>query len=72
MNNIKFELKANIVEELEAFTSLLNKDHNTILNEALELYFANAHEQLSKKNKEDENALTNFDFDEFWDDIDID
>lgn len=72
MNDIKFELKANIVEELEAFSSLLNKSVNQILNEALEDYFSKQQELLIKKNQEDESALTNLDFNEFWDDLDID
>jgi len=72
MNELKFELKAKVIEELEAFSSILKKDHNTILNEALELYFNNAQEHLMRKNQEDESALTNLDFDEFWDDLDID
>jgi len=71
MNDIKFELKANIVEELEAFSSILNKDHNTILNEALEQYFYNEQIKLQEKNQEDENAMTNLDFEEFWDDIEL-
>ena len=72
MDELKFELKAKMVEELEAFSQILKKDHNTILNEALELYFNNAQEHLMRKNQEDENAQTNLDFDEFWDDVDLD
>jgi len=72
MNDLKFELKAKMLEELEVFSQILKKDRNTILNEALELYFNNAQEHLLRKNQEDENALTNLDFDEFWDDVDLD
>ena len=71
MDNLKFELKANIVEELEAFSSILNKDQNTILNEALEQYFHNEQIKLQEKNQEDENAMTNLDFEEFWDDVEL-
>jgi len=71
MNDLKFELKANIVEELDAFSSILNKDHNTILNEALEQYFHNEQVKLQEKNQEDENAMTNLDFEEFWDDVEL-
>ena len=71
MNDLKFELKANIVEELDAFSSILNKDHNTILNESLEQYFHNEQVKLQEKNQEDENAMTNLDFEEFWDDVEL-
>ncbi len=68
---IKLELKANIVEELQAFSQILKKDINVILNEALEQYFKNEQKKLLEKNTHDENAMTNLDFDEFWDGIDI-
>ena len=68
---IKLELKANIVEELQTFSQLLKKDINVILNEALEQYFENEQKKLLEKNLADENAMTNLDFDEFWDDVDI-
>ena len=71
MNDIKFELKANVVEELEAFSQILNKTPNKILNEALENYFNTQREMLNKKNQDDENALTNLDYNEFWDDLDF-
>jgi len=49
----------------------LKKDINTILEEALEQYFEAEQQKLMEKNQEDENAMTNLDFDEFWDDVDI-
>ena len=72
MNNIKFELKASVVEELEAFSQILNKSSSDILNEALENYFYKQQEILNKKNQDDESALTNLDYNEFWDDLDFD
>ncbi len=69
---INLELKANIVEELQTFSQILKKDINVILNEALEQYFENEQKKLLEKNLDDENAMTNLDFDEFWDDMDID
>ncbi len=68
---INFELKAKIVEEIEAFSHILKKDVNTILNEALEQYFENEQKKLLEKNINDESAMTNLDFDEFWDGVDI-
>ncbi len=41
------------------------------INEALEQYFDNESKKLLEKNQEDHNSMTNLDFDEFWDDVDI-
>jgi len=70
-NSINFKLGAEVVEELQTFSELLKKDINVILNEALEQYFENEQKKLLEKNIYDENAMTNLDFDEFWDDVDI-
>ena len=43
-----------------------------MMNEALEDYFQAAQKQLLEKNLADQNALTNLDFDEFWDDVEVD
>jgi hypothetical protein len=68
---INFNLSIHIVEELKVYSQLLKKDPNTILNEALQLYFENEQKKLLEKNINDENAMTNLDFDEFWDGMDI-
>jgi hypothetical protein len=70
-NNIKFSLNSDTIENLETFSKILKKDINTILNEALDDYFTQAQKMLLEKNMSDENALTNLDFDEFWEDVDI-
>ena len=72
MNNIKIEFKETTVENLQAFSEILKKDINTMLEEALEQYFQNEQQKLIEKNQDDENAMTNLDFDEFWDDVDLD
>jgi len=72
MNELKFELKAEMIEEIEAFCKILNKSSSDILNEALENYFSEQQALLNKKNQDDENALTNLDYNEFWDDLDLD
>ncbi len=59
-------------ENLEVFSEILKKDKNSIINEALELYFEEAQKKLLEKNIADENAMTNLDYDEFWDDMDLD
>ena len=58
-------------ENLENFKEILKKDESTMINEALELYFDTAQKKLLEKNLEDENAMTNLDYDEFWDGVDI-
>ena len=65
MKNI--ELSPQNQEDLKSFAALLNKDENSMINEALELYFSEETEKL----KALENSQTNLSFDEFWDDVDI-
>ncbi len=70
--NIKIEFKQSTIENLQLFSQMLKKDINLILEEALEQYFDNEQKKLMEKNINDENAMTNLDFDEFWDDVDLD
>ena len=70
-NEINFSLGNDIMEELEAYTKILKKDYSEILKEALEDYFNKQQKILLEKNIDDENAMTNLDFNEFWDDLDI-
>ena len=58
-------------ENLVNFSEFLKKDKSTIINEALENYFDEQQKKLLGKNPADESALTNLDFNEFWDDVDI-
>jgi uncharacterized protein YfdQ (DUF2303 family) len=71
MNNINFKLNQETIENINTFSQILKKDVNTISNEALEQYFENEQQKLVEKNQEDENALTNLDYNEFWDGVDI-
>ena len=71
-DNIQIEFKQSTVENLQLFSKMLNKDINTMLEEALEQYFDNEQKRLMEKNINDESAMTNLDFDEFWDDVDLD
>ena len=59
------------LQNLETFSQILRKDENALINEALELYFQEQQKKLFEKNIEDENALTNLNYDEFWDGVDI-
>ncbi len=59
------------MQNLEAFSEMKKKDISEIINEALEEYFANEQKKLLEKNIADENAMTNLDFNEFWDDVEL-
>lgn len=52
---------------LKLFADLLKKDENSIINEALELYFKEETQRLN----DEKNSQTNLSYDEFWDDVDI-
>lgn len=71
MENRNFTLTSDNLENLKNFAQTLNKDTSTMINEALEDYFINAQKSLLEKKLEDENAMTNLDFNEFWDDVDV-
>lgn len=71
MEKQNFTLNSDNLENLDSFSEILKKDFSTIINEALEDYFEKEQKKLLEKNLEDENAMTNLDFDEFWDDVDI-
>lgn len=71
MNNIHLEITSDNMQNIETFSQILHKDINTILNEALEEYFQNTQKKLMEKNLNDENAMTNLDYDEFWDGVDL-
>jgi len=68
---IKLELKHDKLESLELYQEILKKDINTMLDEALEIYFQIQNEKLLEKNENDENAMTNLDFDEFWEGVEL-
>jgi predicted transcriptional regulator len=70
-NRIDFTLKPDTIENLKSFSELLKKDVSWVLEQALEEYFAKVQKELLEKNLADENALTNLDYDEFWDGVDI-
>jgi len=71
MEDRHFTLTAENLQNLQNFSQVLKKDTSTMINEALEEYFLQEQKKLLEKNLEDENAMTNLDFDEFWDGIDI-
>jgi hypothetical protein len=68
---MNISLNADNYENLSTFNEILKKDESTIINEALELYFEMQQKELLEKNLENENAMTNLSYDEFWDDIEL-
>jgi len=68
LEDIKIELKLDKLESLEYYAKLLNKDINTMLDEALERYFVEEQEKLIAK----EQNATNLDYDEFWGGFELD
>jgi len=58
-------------ENLTNFKEILKKDESQMINEALELYFEAEQKKLLEKNIEDDNAMTNLNYDEFWDGVDL-
>lgn len=71
MEKRNFTLNSDNLENLENFSILLKKDFSTIINEALEEYFQNEQKKLLEKNLDDENAMTNLTYEDFWDGIDL-
>lgn len=70
-NDMIIEFKQSTLDNLQLYSELLKKDVNTMLEEALELYFEAQQKMLLEKNLENENMMTNLDYDEFWDGVDI-
>jgi len=69
--NIKIEFKQSTVDDLIGFSELLNKDVSVMIEEALEQYFENEQKKLIEKGIEEDASMTNLDYDEFWDGLDL-
>ena len=68
---MKMTINDDNLQNLQIFSTLLKKDENTLLNEALKLFFEQEQKKLLEKSIADEQAVTNLSFDEFWDDVEI-
>ncbi len=68
---LEIELSYINVEQLKSFSQLLQRDINSILNEALTQYFETMQKKIIEKEREDDISMTNLDYDEFWDGVDI-
>jgi len=69
---INIELKQDTTDNLLAFSELLHKDINKMLEEALEQYFVSEQKKLIEKGIEEDATMTNLDYNEFWDDVNLD
>ena len=71
MKKENITINSDNLENLQNFSEILKKDFSKMMNEALEDYFEKEKKKLLEKSLEDENAMTNLNFDEFWDDVEI-
>lgn len=68
---LEIELSYTNVEKLKSFSQLLERDINSILNEALTQYFETIQKKIIEQEQDDEIMMTNLDYNEFWDGVDI-
>ncbi len=69
--NIEITFKQETVDNLLAFSELLGKDIDTMLEEALTEYFERQQQKLIEKGIEEDASMTNLDYDEFWDGVEV-
>ncbi len=70
-DTININFKQSTIDDLLGFSEILKKDINTMIEEALEQYFENEQKKLIEKGIEEDASMTNLDYDEFWDGLDI-
>jgi len=70
-DQIKIEFKQSTIDDLIGFSEILKKDVNVMIEEALEQYFENEQKKLIEKGIEEDASMTNLDYDEFWDGLDL-
>ena len=70
-DTINIQFKQSTIDDLLGFSEILKKDVNVIIEEALEQYFENEQKKLIEKGIEEDASMTNLDYDEFWDGLDI-
>jgi hypothetical protein len=68
---LNIEFKQSTINDLLGFSEILKKDVNVMIEEALQLYFENEQKKLIEKGIEEDASMTNLDYDEFWDGLDI-
>jgi len=70
-DTININFKQSTIDDLIGFSEILKKDVNVMIEEALELYFENEQKKLIEKGIDEDASMTNLDYDEFWDGLDI-
>ena len=70
-DTIKINFKQSTIDDLIGFSELLNKDVNVIIEEALEQYYISEQKKLIEKGIDEDASMTNLNYDEFWDGLDI-
>ncbi len=70
-NSIHFTLNPDTIENLQVYAEMLDKDVSTLMEEALDAYFAEVQKRFLERNIADENAMTNLDYDEFWEGVEV-
>ena len=70
-DTIKLNFKQSTIDDLLGFSEILKKDVNVMIEEALELYFETEQKKLIDKGIEEDASMTNLDYDEFWDGLDL-
>ena len=68
---IEITFQQSIVDDLVAFSKILHKDVNQMVQEAVEEYLSHQQQKLIEQSLYDDNAMTNLDYDEFWDGMDV-
>jgi len=70
-DTIKINFKQSTIDDLIGFSEILKKDVNVMIEEAIEQYFENEQKKLIEKGIDEDSSMTNLDYDEFWDGLDI-
>jgi hypothetical protein len=70
-DTININFKQSTIDDLIGFSEILKKDVNVMIEEALEKYFENEQKKLIEKGIEEDASMTNLDYDEFLDGLDI-
>jgi len=70
-DKIEITFPQNTIDDVVAFSKILHKDINTMVQEAIEDYLSTQQQKLIEQSLYDDNAMTNLDYDEFWDGVDI-
>ena len=70
-DTININFKQSTIDDLLGFSEILKKDVNVMIEEALEQYFENEQKKLIEKGIDEDASMTNLDYDEVWDGLDI-